>query len=194
MCLRKKGGYLNMNLTLQQKTEIEQSVLDFCKDCNSLTSDAIDIVAIARQKGFEVQRLTLGHNTTGLLLCDQENLIAGTNTNKLIVVKKGLNEYQSRLIVAHELGHYSQMRTHTQISHREYSRLKTNEDEQKADYFARAILMPKGQTINLINTLKKENKTDKEIISKISEYFRVTINKANIRYYEIKELYSLEMI
>ncbi len=182
-----------MNLTLQQKTEIEQSVLDFCNDCNSPTSDAVDIVAVARQKGFEVQRLTLGHNTTGLLLCDQENLIAGTNTNKLIVVKKGLNEYQSRLIVAHELGHYSQMRTQTQISHREYSKLRTNEDEQKADYFARAILMPKGQTINLINTLKKENKTDKEIISKMSEFFRVTINKATIRYYEIKELYPLEM-
>ncbi|MBO5947464.1 ImmA/IrrE family metallo-endopeptidase [bacterium] len=175
-----------MILTEERKEEIEKLITSFCEDCDLPQDGPIDVVLVARKKGFVVQRLNMGKDTTGMMLYDSENNIAGTNTNKLIVIKKGLPEEKSRLILAHELGHYAfQMGEKCKIASREYSRLKISPEEQDADYFARALLMPKNRIVSLIEKLKAQGLSDNEIICSIAEIFKVTESKAKLRFYDL---------
>ena len=177
-----------MSIKEERKIEIESNVDDFCNDCDFPVDAPIDVVAIARKKGFTVQRLNMDNDTTGMLLYSKDSNIAGLDTNKLIAVKNGLSEEQSRLILAHELGHFSLFSEQTPlIAHRRYSHLKISSNEQEADYFARALLMPEERVEALIHSLKENNHDDNSIIQKISETFNVTEAKAKIRFYEIEQ-------
>lgn len=174
----------------RMKIEIEEQVNKFCSDCDIATDGAVDIVSIARKKGFLVQRLNMGNDITGIILYDEDNYITGTDTHKLVVVKKGLSEEKSRFILAHELGHYSDLKgKKSQISHREYSKLGISIEEQKADYFARAILMPKERIINIITMLQKEELDENSIIKRIADEFRVSEAKARFRFYDVINLF-----
>lgn len=175
-----------MTINDQRKDEIEKIVHQFCNDCTVSTNVPIDVVAIARKKGFNVQRLNMDKNTTGMLLYSKDNNIAGLDTNKLIAVKNGLPEEQSRLILSHELGHYCLFKNNTPlIAHRRYSHLQTNAEEQEADYFARALLMPLEHVVTMIKQMKSQGLDDNKIICNIAKTFNVTENKAKIRFYEL---------
>lgn len=177
-----------MTINENRKIEIEKNVEQFCGDCIFSGNGPIDVVAIARKKGFVVQRLNMDKDTTGMLLYSASNNISGLDTNKLIVIKKGLPEEQSRLILAHELGHYSLLSEKNPfIAHRTYSHLKKSTIEQDADYFARALLMPKERVNRLINNLKAHNCDDNEIIQEIAKNFNVTETKAKTRFYELEQ-------
>lgn len=184
-----------MALNKNEKLDLEKQVIHFMSDCTECYKDYVDIVSIARKKGFSVQRLNMGDNTTGMMLCDDNFFIAGTTTQRLIVVKKGLTEEQSRFIVAHELGHFAFKPTEKhRISHREYSSLRTNKEEQKADYFASALLMPKDQIIELIKKSGRQQSSERDIVLKISKAFKVSEAKAYNRLCDIKQLFSEEVI
>jgi len=184
-----------MLLNTDEKLELENQVIDFLIDCTEHYKDSVDIVSIARQKGFSVQRLNMGDNTTGMMLCDDNYFIAGTTTQRLIVVKKGLTEEQSRFIVAHELGHFAFKPTEKhRISHREYTSLRTSKEEQKADYFASALLMPKDKIIGLIKKCVEQQNNEREIVLKISKIFKVSEAKAYKRFCDIKQLFPKEVI
>lgn len=175
-----------MTIKDKRKDEIESVVRQFCDDCTVSVDDPIDVVAIARKKGFKVQRLNMDKNTTGMLLYSQDNNISGLDTNKLIAVKNGLPEEQSRLILSHELGHYSLFSNNSPlIAHRRYSHLQTNTEEQEADYFARALLMPQERIVAMIKQMRGQGFDDNKIICDIAKAFNVTENKAKIRFYEL---------
>ena len=177
-----------MSIKEERKIEIESIVKDFCDDYDLSTANPIDVVAIARKKGFKVQRLNMDADTTGMLLYSEGSNITGLDTNKLIAVKNGLSEEQSRLILAHELGHFSLFSKETSlIAHRRYSHLKISNSEQEADYFARALLMPEKHVMSIIRNSKSENHDDNSIIHEIAETYNVTEAKAKIRFYEIEQ-------
>lgn len=186
--IKKRKKPLIMSIKNERKIEIERIIEEFLKQCKDSDNIPLDIVAIARNEGFTVQRLNMDNDTTGMMLYSSNNNIAGLNTNKLIVVKNGLSEEQSRLVLAHELGHYKMFRTEPLTAHRRYSRLKNNKEEQEADYFARALLMPKKQIVAFINNLKgTEKELDNQyIIKAISEHFSVTEVKARLRFYDLQ--------
>jgi len=146
-----------MDLDINEKKEIERIVTTFYENFDIANKDDIDIVSIACQKGFTVQRLNMGKDLRGMLLYDETHYIAGTRTNKLIVIKKGLSEEQSRYILARELGHYSLRGDKKSLVHRDCFYKNNNLIEDKVDFFARSILMPKKLIIGCVNELKKRN-------------------------------------
>lgn len=175
-----------MPLTDERKIEIEERAEKVLADNQFTNHYPIDIVALAWHENFAVQRLNLDSDTSGMLLSSRNQNIAGLDKNKLVVVKKGLSEEQSRLILAHEMGHYYLSEKDNFIAHRRRSNLNSDLNEQEADYFARALLMPAENVVSLIDEMKNNKCSVAEIIKKIAEEFKVTDAKASVRYYELE--------
>lgn len=174
-------------LTPEEKSDIEKKVNELLGERANSNSPNLDIIRFATDKGFVVQSLNMGDDITGMLLYDRDNKIVGTNSHKLIVVKRGLSEEQSRFVVAHELAHFCLNNgSNHQIAHREVETIN-NKDEEKAEYFSRCILMPKDFVKKLIRALKDydSNISDEKLIRSISAIFSVTYAKAQVRYNEI---------
>ena len=174
----------------EQKKIIDTKISNLFSNFQQEQSSSFDIIKFATEnEKFLVQSLNMGEDTSGMMLYDKNNFVAGTNSNKLIVIKRGLSEEKSRFIVAHELGHYY-LSDHNkpQLAHREIETID-NEDEKKAEYFARSILMPKENVSKFIKLLKDFDKNipEEKIIKLIATMYTVTEKKAKIRYYEIME-------
>lgn len=171
-----------------QKQEIDKKISDLVINFEEKNDSSFDIIKFVTKKiGFLVQSLNMGDETSGMLLYDKNNFVAGTNSHKLIVIKRGLPEEKSRFIVAHELGHYClRNKDKPQLAHRENETIE-NDDELKAEYFARSILMPEENVRKFVELITGfDEKISKEkIIKLIAIMYTVTENKANIRYYEI---------
>lgn len=175
-----------MSINEDRKKEIDKKIESECLDSIEHTGVPIDVVTIARKQGFTVQRLNMDKDTTGMLLCSEGSKVSGLDTKKLIVIKKGLSEEQSRLILSHELGHYILFSEGAPyVAHRKYSHLKISSKEQEADYFARALLMPKKVLLSFIKKLKSKGYDADSIIQQIAKKFKVSDAKAKIRYFEL---------
>ncbi len=93
----------------------------------------IDVETLAISMGFRIEYETFSNPNTALL----------SPNRHLIKVKANCNELKKRFSIARELGHYLLLHTEYGPNTRKklYSRF-----ENEADYFARALLMPR-QTI-----------------------------------------------
>ncbi len=181
-----KGRKVTMNLNDSDINVVNEAVCKIRAKNSMDDNETIDIIKFAIDNGFIVQTMNMGAQSTGMLLVDENNYINGTNTHKLIVVKKGLSEEQIRFIVAHELGHYflsGENKRSKQLAHREYVNLEKNEEEHKADYFALAFLMPENGVYNFVNLLKNNGyaRDKKRVVRLVAALFNVTEKKAIAR-------------
>lgn len=171
-----------MPISENRKIYIENKVKEFNSEIEDIP---INIVLLARKNGFVVQRLNLDRKTFGILLYSHYDNLAGLDTRKLIVVKSGLSEEQSRYILAHELGYYRLFSKENIIAHKMYDGFFDNPKEQEADYFAQVLLMPSESVKNFIDDNSNKESSDEDIISKISLKYNVSKNLAVKRFYEI---------
>lgn len=187
MCIIRNTRKVKYMLTNEEKNMIDEKLKDFVAGNLNFPNKPIDIIKFAtNEKNFIVQSLYMSKDTSGMMLYNNDDYVAGTNSHGLIVIKRGLSEKESRFIVAHELGHYCLNADQTQIAHREKEEV-VNKSEEMAEYFARCILMPIQGLKNLIENLKNFDKdmSDEKIIEIISIIFNVTEKKARIRFSEI---------
>lgn len=170
-------------LTVEQKREIDKKVKNYLKDSFvPAEGGIIDISMFARSKGFAVQLLNMNSKTTGILLINKE--APKTKPDMIIAVRDGMSAEKSRFIIARELGVFClQAENESQFAHKSYLYSSRDIDEQKADYFARAILIPENTVKQYIKELK--GTSEYEIVYKLADKFKVTKQVAYERYFDI---------
>lgn len=183
------------DITKEKKLEIEQVTESILEEFKSAQSFPVDIAAIVKKAGFEVEPTDMPIDTTGCLLVnDQEkekkrlikvNTIFRNPDNEEDVVFK-----KSRFITAHEYGHYKLHKPQDQplYAHRDSDK-RDEPMEMEADYFARSVLMPLEQFkvyYQVLNEMGNNNETF--TIEMLSQLFKVTRNKAAKRVEDLLEL------
>jgi len=171
-----------------RKQEIEKSVTKVLSSADASGTPYVDIVAIVKKEGFEVEPTELDIETTGCLLVNDDKKIK----KRVILVntqfKNPDNEEdvvfkKSRFITAHEYAHFVLHKREGEsiYAHRDtYHRCDL--EEQEADYFARSILMPFEQFKIYYEFFNQMGKNDKEFTElMLSKMFKVTRNKVNKR-------------
>ncbi len=177
-------------ISISEKIELEKMVLSFYNNSDVDQNQIINIVAIARQHGFTVQTLNMSSSMNGMIMCDSENATR-FGAKKLIVIKKGLDEEEARFILAHELGHYLLHLNYgsgDNIYYRDFSTNKKSKDieEVKADYCARALLMPYYSIKQCIN--EGMNISDTLSKLKIAKQLKVSLNNFLNRLIDVNEI------
>lgn len=142
----------------------------------------VDIIKIAQDMGFLIGNAKLSDDSDGFIIIDEKkDEILGLPTNKLIGVNANRSLGWKRFIIAHEIGHYilhfidNAVKLDGLYAHREHITGK-DEEENKADFFAACLLMPKNIFSREFKQKKAENeKCEKwEIAALLAKDFCVT--------------------
>lgn len=189
-----------LELNERKKREIEEKVEEIRRKYGLPAVD-FDLIKFLRTcENFEIQLRIINDDTTGLLFVDDNNLIQNSNSNRLIVVNQKLiddDEFiqKRRFICAHEYGHFILHKMNASTFARRDTRIKDNEEELEAEYFAYCLLMPEKQIFHLFKSKRHEvekiraeqNMTYPEIVANI---FNVSIKKAAQRINDLGVLYE----
>ena len=147
---------------------------------------------LTEHEKFAIGLQRMDPDTTGMLLINPEHTIANTGSNRVILVNESLKtdvdfNYKRRFIVAHEYGHAVLHASGKELyAHRDTSALNDEVDnhwlEQEAEYFARCLLIPADNVIELLSIKGLDN--DKSAV--VSLVFKVTKKKAVQRLKELQ--------
>ena len=174
-----------MGLTSMEKSLIDKKVNALLrqygyKPRRERTID--DIVVFVKRFGFIVLNADLDESEDGFLLARPgEAPVIGVNSRRSLD--------RCRFIVAHEFAHYNlhydgDVEHNKHYWHRENKKGKT-EEEQDADYFAAALLMPEKRFKRDCKRLKR-NKLDQMTVSLIlSDEYQVPLESAYRRISEV---------
>lgn len=138
----------------------------------------VPIVTIAEKIGFKCFGAFLKKNISGVVKIDA-NLIEDYYTDKVILINVKENPGHRKFTIAHELGHYLFDFNETQktayLNAYDLSEDSQNsEEEQRANRFAAALLMPSTEFINQFQKLKNKNYTKFEIVVELTQHFFVS--------------------
>lgn len=183
-----KGDEKMLNIEKTRMVEIEEITTGILEGVNFEKSPYVDIVALVKKDGFEVEPKKMDIETTGCLLVNDDN----KNKKRIILVntffknpedEEDVTFKKSRFITAHEYGHYILHKEEGQpiYAHRDtYHR--TELIELEADYFARSILMPLRQFRMCYEVLNQMGNNDETFtLDLLSKLFKVTRNKVKKR-------------
>ncbi len=175
----------NFNKKCYNNWNVEEKVEDFIKDYNVNVSSVIDIVALARQIGFDVFTIGLDSSTDGFIAIDEEDdNLFDTGSNKIIGINKNISIEDQRFTIAHELAHYYlEGREKSFFAHRENKKGK-DDRENCMDYFAACLLMH-HKPFKAIHNALKDFVPQEEIISLLAKKFKVTEESAKRRISEL---------
>lgn len=175
-----------MELSFMEKQEIERRVKTFLEEYGySFEEDTyVDIVDLVQKQGFIVGNAELGDTEDGFLAIrpDSQNRLPplkmiGANVDRSLEWK--------RFIVAHEFAHSDLHYTEGQLYlHRDNKKGKTSQ-ENDADYFAAALLMPQASFKRVYDQLKNEGLEKKELCQKLAEIFKVPEGSISRRISEV---------
>lgn len=151
----------------------ESLIHDFFEDNNLNLDIPIDIVSLVKKLGFRVLAMDLSlieENIDGLILVDEvSHRIGQFETDKLIVYDRALKDIkETRFVIAHELAHYIDQKRNgknvvfgEKIRHGEAKKKEKDKDkireEQKMDYMAAAILVPRDSLVHELKLIKYNN-------------------------------------
>lgn len=169
-----------MELSAMEKKEIEKKVRDLLVDYGYRPEkdDYFDVVRFAGSHGFVVGNSKLPDNEDGFLIMQPDS--AGTWEDNGIGEKViGVNESRpmadKRFIIAHEFGHsilhYKDEKVYL---HRENKKGK-DEQENDADYFAAALLMPEESFRRTYHELKEDGRKQGEICIELAKRYRTSL-------------------
>lgn len=181
-----RGEKKMANIKKERMQEIEELTRNKLIEINVDNNPYVDIVALVKKEGFEVETNKMEVDTTGYLFVNEgENRrIICVNTcfsnpeNETDVVFK-----KSRFITAHEYGHYILHKKNGEpiYAHRDTEHRK-EPIELEADYFARSILMPLTHFKPFYEILNEmSGNEEKFTIEMLSRLFKVTKNKVRKR-------------
>lgn len=179
--------------TPEEITDMEEVVSSFLKANQITLVPPVDIFKFATRLGFDVRAAKLPGEIEGLIIVDESSeKISKFRTSKVIGYNIKFNLIKNKFIVAHELAHYidEKMSPDNQgskivIAAREpcgpdYS---NNIDEQRKDYMAAALLIPKD---DLIRKLPKDRSLlDDQFYQRLADHYRVDFRLAKRRVEEV---------
>ena len=183
--------FMSVNLNFSEMSELENIVTAFFKDKDISFNGPVDIYKISKKLGFIVYSADLPDEIDGLLIVDEsKKKIKGFESNKLIAYNSLKRPVESKFIVAHELAHYIIRKVNNPneeliFALREHSYDYSNDvEEQKVDYIAAALLIPKE---DFKQTFQKSNDTiiPDKLYMAIAKYYGVDIRLASRRYIEV---------
>jgi Zn-dependent peptidase ImmA (M78 family) len=153
------------------------------------TSIPVDVFAIARGEGIQVEEVEIEPSVSGFLVVKDGEVVIGVNQSH--------HPYRKRFTVAHELGHYKIHGAETPsnvfsdsgetVFFRDVaSEGGLHEQERQANQFAADLLMPKNQLKKLISSPLKSG--DEDAIRKLALKFDVSFTAMSIRLSNLKLL------
>lgn len=184
---------MSKEFTASEINEMEKLVSSFLSENNISIpcSGVVDIFALATKLGFDVRAAILPGKVEGLIMVDEfSKRIRQFKSNKVIAYNIQSDINAQKFIVAHELAHYIEAKQvkgvdagKIVVAARDHEgTYSANDDEQRKDYIAAAILVPREDLCHRFK-LDQEDKID--LYKKIAEYYRVDIELAERRVGEV---------
>lgn len=154
--MERLGRYLmSIGFTRDDMQGMEGVLLSFLSKMNVTLSVPVDIFELADQLGFDVRGAAFDEHMEGLIVVNEfEDKIDGFESNKVIAYNCKKSIEQKKFIVAHELAHYIWEKSQAKekrvvVAARDHQgKYSTNEMEQRMDYIAASLLVPKDHLID----------------------------------------------
>ena len=154
--MERLGRYLmSIGFTKDDMQSMESMLLSFLSKMNVTLSVPVDIFELADQLGFDVRGAEFDEHMEGLIVVNEfEDKIDGFESNKVIAYNCKKNIEDKKFIVAHELAHYIWEKSQAKekrivVAARDHhSKYSVDEEEQRMDYIAASILVPREHLID----------------------------------------------
>lgn len=179
--------------TAEEMDKMEQMVSSFLEEHDILLTPPVDIFKLATELGFDVRAARLQGGVDGLVIVDESRgRIANFRSNKVIAYNALTNITEAKFIVGHELAHYiaekmlqDKQDKHVVVAARDPDgpRYSGNEDEQRKDYMAAALLIPRDDLLKRLPEKKEE--LSQQFYQDLAEYYRVDLRLAKRRVKEV---------
>lgn len=172
-----------MELENMEKMQIEAQVTSFLKMFGYRfdQDDYVDVVKFVQQLGFTVGNAQLADTEDGFLAIQKGD----TSNDKIIGVNANRSLEWKRFIIAHEFGHSVLHYKAGEIYlHRENKKGKDGE-ENDADYFAAALLMPERSFKRLYEKFASEGSNRTAICFQLATKYRVPVDSVSRRIDEV---------
>ncbi|MCL2343864.1 MAG: ImmA/IrrE family metallo-endopeptidase [Firmicutes bacterium] len=147
----------------------------------------VPIVTIAQSIGFKLFMHELENNVSGFLLISPD-IREYFETDRIIVVNQNDSAEQRKFTVAHEIAHflYDFDEDKEIVFFSSFDKdNRTDQKEERANTFARDLLMPKDAFCKAARTLSEEGLKYYEIVSKLCDMFGISSNAIAARYREL---------
>ncbi len=179
----------------EEIAEMEAVISSFLEKNHITLTPPVDIFKFATGLGFDVRAARLPGDIEGLIMVDESSeKISKFRTSKVIGYNIKFDLTKNKFIVAHEFAHYidEKMLPNNQgakivVAAREPCgpKYSNNVDEQRKDYIAAALLIPKD---DLLEKLPDDiNSLDDEFYQELADYYRVDIRLAKRRVKEVSQ-------
>lgn len=175
-----------MELSIMEKAQIESKVKQLLDEYGYVPDrdTYVDVVAFAMKHRFLVGNADLEDSEDGFLLIqprktDEGDLkLIGVNATRPLEFKRFITAHE----FAHSVLHYQEGKLYL---HREHKKGK-DENENDADYFAAALLMPAESFKRTYEDLVSEGIDNSEVVSKLASMYKVPLESALRRVDEVK--------
>lgn len=168
-----------MELSMMEKKKIEDKVSELLQKYgyDPKKDTYVDVVSFVGSEGFKVGIADLDETEDGFIIVSEKfGRIIGVNDTRPIEWK--------RFVIGHEFGHFVLSQENKNLFlHRENIKGK-NEEENDADYFAAALLMPKESFIRTYKENQGKMSTG-ELAQYLSKEYRVTEESVRRRIEEV---------
>lgn len=175
---------------MEKKHEISKQVTTLLTEYgyNFEKDDYVNIIDFVHTLGFVVGNAKLDDKEDGFLLIQPSEImknVNGLSNDKIIGVNEKRSLEWKRFIIAHEFAHsvlhYKAGKTYL---HRENKKGK-GDDENEADYFAAALLMPEKSFSRVYSQLQKNGLNQNAICMQLAAIFKVPFDSASRRIEEV---------
>ena len=147
----------------------------------------VDIIKFVRRFGFTVGNAALGKYETGFLaICPgSDGLPAG---EKIIGVNSRCSLEWKRFVIAHEFAHSVLYYRPGQIYLHRKCRNAKNEEDEAADYFADALLMPRKPFLRALLQFTEKGYQRNAVGMELSVIFKVPLARVSCRIRDIMKI------
>lgn len=180
-----------MELSFEEKQFIERQVNSFLEQYGYFpeTDTYVDIVNLVKKFGFVVGNTELDPLEDGFIIIQShkgDSLVQRSfNSNKVIGVNSNRSLDWKRFIIAHEFAHSVLHYNGEDIFLHRESKKGRNNQENAADYFAAALLMPKDSFIRVYRNLVNFDYSPNTICYRLAAIYKVPYDSARRRIDEI---------
>lgn len=187
---------MSKTFTPEEIVEMEEVISSFLTETKTTLTPPVDIFKFATELGFDVRAAKLPDKIEGLIIVDEADesgeKFSKFRTSKVIGYNVNFDLIQNKFTIAHELSHYIDEKmssgkegTKVVIAAREPYRpgYSNNVDEQRKDYMAAALLIPKDDLLAKIS--ENRNLIDDQFYQRMAEYYRVDIRLVKRRVEEV---------
>ena len=171
-------------ITPNSFNQIEEKAFELTEKFQ-IKSAPVPVREIALGLGIDIIEYNLGDGASGVLLIDNDRATIGINPNDPPV--------RQRFTISHEIGHFIYHRTSSQLfvdkdffikKYRNPNNSYTQEEfkqEQQANNFAAALLMPRWLLEIEINSIDIDDYTELELIEFLAKRFQVSVSAMSYR-------------